>query len=149
MSFSIVHALLRLPQGAPLPEPEPQPEEPGPPPKPAGPPAIWIAGHAYTPNEQATYGGNDHLLLLVAFDAGRLHRKPGDPLCTTRRFWGLSPFSPGDKRAGDPTCTRCREMAKRYGFDLTDRFKPAPGCGPTTTGEPTAARHENEMRGAA
>jgi len=122
VNFSIIRTLLRVPEGTPLPVREPEPQE-APPPKPLGPPVAWIVGHAYTPHEQAIYGGNDHIILLVDFDAGRLHRKAGAVLCTTRRFWGLDPFHPSDRRAGDPTCSRCREMAVRYGFDLADRFK--------------------------
>lgn len=70
--------------------------------------------HAYTPNEQASYGGGDHLVLDRPFQAGRLKRDNDDALCKPRRkFKALL--------AVDNVwvvCKRCREIAERHGLTI-------------------------------
>lgn len=71
--------------------------EPQPPPPPTPAPTTdptkvkWVVAHAYTPNEQACYGGGYHLQITVPIRLGRLERGAGDALCRPpkRRHWGL------------------------------------------------------------
>jgi hypothetical protein len=70
--------------------------------------------HAYTHNEQASYGGGDHLVVDRPFKAGRLERAADDALCKRRRkFSALT--------AVDQVwvvCKRCREIAERHGLTI-------------------------------
>lgn len=66
--------------------------------------------HAYTPNESATYGGGEHLVLTCDWSWGRLKRAKGDALCKpAKKFWGLHDIDEAHK-----TCPRCLELARRY-----------------------------------
>lgn len=70
--------------------------------------------HAYTPNEQASYGGGDHLVLDRDFERGRLRRKKDDALCKPQsKFWGLQETSPPHR-----ICKRCLKLARRHGLDV-------------------------------
>ena len=54
-------------------------------------PFRWHIEHAYTPNETASYGGADHIIVDEPVRTGRLRREPGDALSRRRsKFWGLS-----------------------------------------------------------
>lgn len=119
MTFSIVHALLGLEQGAPLPPPEPLPEPPPAPPEPAIDPAeVWHVEGAYHPQDHGTTPGGEHIVMSRALISGRLRRAAGDPLCRpARTFWGLTGRRPAGNRAA---CKRCLELARRHGFDLAD-----------------------------
>jgi len=76
----------------------------------------WSVAHAYTPNEQATYGGADHLMLQGEFVSGRLHRRAGDALCKpARRFAYLQEVTHVSPL---PTCKRCLDLAPKYGIDI-------------------------------
>lgn len=120
---AFLRRLLNLGPDDPIPKQEAPPEEPAAPspqPAPTEPvtdPALvtWVVAHAYTPNEAATYGGGEHLQLLVPIHLGRVVRKRGDALCrpTKRRFWGLHEVD-GEGRA--VRCPRCLAMARRLGI---------------------------------
>lgn len=72
--------------------------------------------HAYTPNEAASYGGGEHLVLEAPFLKGRLYRARGDALCKPRRkFWGLHDIV---HYVPSKICKRCRELAERHGFEI-------------------------------
>jgi hypothetical protein len=70
--------------------------------------------HAYTPNEQASYGGGDHLVVDRPYMRGALYRDRDDALCKPRRkFKALL--------AVDQVwviCKRCREIAERHGLTI-------------------------------
>jgi hypothetical protein len=76
----------------------------------------WSVAHAYTPNEQASYGGGFHLMLQDDLVSGRLRRRAGDALCKpASKFWGLhedSVYCPL------PSCTRCLDLAPKHGIDI-------------------------------
>jgi hypothetical protein len=77
----------------------------------------WSVAHAYTPNEQATYGGGDHLLLQQPLVMGRLRREAGDALCKpARRFNHLMEVSP--RSSPLPNCKHCLRLAPRAGIDI-------------------------------
>ncbi len=70
--------------------------------------------HAYTHNEQASYGGGDHLVVDRRFKAGRLERDTGDALCKpSRKFKALLPVD-----NVWVVCKRCREIAERHGLTI-------------------------------
>ena len=70
--------------------------------------------HAYTPNEQASYGGGEHLVVDHAVVLGRIKRDAGDALCKPRhKFWGLGQVDRAYK-----LCRRCRELAERYDLEV-------------------------------
>lgn len=73
--------------------------------------------HAYTPNEQASYGGGDHLVVEAPLDAGRIHRQRGDALCRPRhKFWGLT----ATEFRGQRLCPKCVAIATRLGLSLPE-----------------------------
>jgi hypothetical protein len=92
---------------------------------------VWHVEHAFAQNEAASYGGREHLVLDVAFARGRLARAVGDALCRRRRkFSFISPPGPAHELPL-VTCRKCREIAARHGFDLTDPRKlPAASSAP-------------------
>jgi hypothetical protein len=54
-------------------------------------PFRWHIAHAYTPNESASYGGADHIIVDEPIHIGRLKREPGDALSRPyAKFWGLT-----------------------------------------------------------
>lgn len=45
--------------------------------------------YAYSPRENEGSRGTTHCVVNEDVTIGRIHRAPGQALCTTREFWGL------------------------------------------------------------
>jgi hypothetical protein len=58
--------------------------------------------------------GSTHIVLNAEFDSGRLKRKPGQTLCSTRNFWGLKPVAMVDppKLETFVSCSTCLKRAR-------------------------------------
>lgn len=72
----------------------------------------YRVAYAYNPGQGAMSNGCNHLLTVADLDAGRLHRKAGDPLCRpARNFWGLDGRAP--ESFEENPCRRCSEIRAR------------------------------------
>lgn len=70
--------------------------------------------YAYSRREGPNSRGTYHLILNEPLRSGRLHRNPGDALCTSRRFWGLDPRP----ELTEALCARCTASADRHGVTV-------------------------------
>lgn len=62
--------------------------------------------------------GNVHVHVLEELVSGRLRRRPGQALCTTRPAWWARELEPGElERLPAGFCLRCVELADRHGLE--------------------------------
>ena len=54
-------------------------------------PVKAYVAYAYSPRQRGNSNGADHCVLAQDYTLGRLVRRAGDTLCSTRRFWQLEP----------------------------------------------------------
>lgn len=66
--------------------------------------------YAYSPRENVGSRGATHAICIDDLDAGRLHRKAGEALCTTRRFWGLAYREP----ERGVSCKACQRIMAQF-----------------------------------
>lgn len=83
--------------------------------------------HAYNPRNGLNGDGrvgSEHYAVINALDVGRLHRRPGDPLCRpARKFSDLWPWD--SHNSYPPTiCRRCQMIADRLSITVVPKPHP-------------------------
>lgn len=64
--------------------------------------------YAYSRRPGAWTQNNNHYVALQEINVGRLHRRPNQTLCSTKRWWGL------ELPDGAPMCVKCASVKERY-----------------------------------
>lgn len=90
-------------------------------------PVRFRYGHAFTPNEGASYGGGYHLMPDRDFRLGSLRRESSDALCKRRRrFWGLQLTDWTPAQGWEPrVCRACAARADRLQEITTEERRSA------------------------
>jgi hypothetical protein len=70
---------------------------------------IYVAT-AYHPRPRGWSNVNEHYVASEPLQAGRLRRRAGQALCSTRNFWQL------EKSDRPASCPRCIAVLKRHGI---------------------------------